>query len=263
MINAAKLDILQLVWTTDSQQVAVASADCNAYLFDLETSSKIKTMKHYDVVNGLATTREGSNMFLTASDDRKACFWDQRINLPTSTIDFPYQLTTCALASDGRLAFVAGIDETIYCFDTRSSEPLFYMQGHKDIITSINLSSDGSTLLSSAMDQTLRTWDARLASPMSTDSNPKANGEVRALGQYVHEHHDAAWQLLRCEFNNDASKIGVGSAQGSVLIWDTASFQLEYNLPGHKAHVNQVTFHPKQNIIASASSDQTIIVSEF
>lgn len=261
--SAAKLDILQVVWTSDSLNVASASADGRACLFDIETSSKIKTMDHDDVVNSISTTRQGAHHFLTVGDDRYAAFWDVRMKDAVSSIEFPYQLTCCALSGDGRLSYVAGIDETIYCFDSRSSRPLFYMQGHKDIITGLALSSDGSTLLSNAMDHTLRTWDARLACPAATESDPAANGPLRALGQYAGHSHDAAWQLMRCAFSADDSKISTGSSDGFVYVWDTVTFELRYKLPGHKAHVNEVAFHPSQPIIASASSDHTIFLGEL
>ncbi len=262
-LSGSKLDVLQLVWTHDSEKVATASADSRGSLYDVETSSKIKTFQHDNVVNGIATTREGSSMFLTVGDDCQAIFWDPRLKQCVSSLEFPYQLTSCVLSNDGRLAYVSGIDETIYCFDTRTSKSLFFMQGHKDIVTGLAISSDGTTVLSNSMDNTLRTWDARLAFPNATDDNPSASGTVRALGQYAGHMHDDSWNLSRCTFNNDGSVLATGSADGLVYVWDLVSFNLKYKLPGHKGQVNEVAFHPTQPIIASASSDKTIFLGEL
>jgi Prp8 binding protein len=38
---------------------------------------------------------------------------------------------------------------------------------------------------------------------------------------------------------------------------------VQYALPGHKGGVNEVVFHPKEPIIASASNDRTIFLGEL
>jgi Prp8 binding protein len=38
---------------------------------------------------------------------------------------------------------------------------------------------------------------------------------------------------------------------------------MTHKLGGHHGSVNATDFHPSQNIIASASSDKTVIVGEF
>ena len=48
-----------------------------------------------------------------------------------------------------------------------------------------------------------------------------------------------------------------------VHIWDALTSAHVYYLPGHKGSVNEVTFHPKEPIIASCSSDKTIILGEL
>ena len=46
-------------------------------------------------------------------------------------------------------------------------------------------------------------------------------------------------------------------------VWDTTSRKILYRLPGHNGSVNEVVFHPKEPIIASASSDRTIFLGEI
>ena len=46
-------------------------------------------------------------------------------------------------------------------------------------------------------------------------------------------------------------------------IWDVATTEELYYLPGHKGPVNDVDFHPKEPIVGSASSDKTVYLGEI
>lgn len=46
-------------------------------------------------------------------------------------------------------------------------------------------------------------------------------------------------------------------------VWDVASTEELYYLPGHKGAVTEVDFHPKEPILASASSDTTVYLGEI
>ena len=48
-----------------------------------------------------------------------------------------------------------------------------------------------------------------------------------------------------------------------VYVWDVHSCKMQYKLPGHTGSVNEVVFHPKEPIIASASSDRSIYLGEL
>ena len=75
--------------------------------------------------------------------------------------------------------------------------------------------------------------------------------------------HNFEKQLLRCHWSSDGSQVTAGSGDRNVYVWDAASRKLMYKLPGHTGSVNEVVFHPKEPIIASASSDRTIFLGEL
>lgn len=54
--------------------------------------------------------------------------------------------------------------------------------------------------------------------------------------------------LLRCSWSPDGRKVAAGSGDRFVYIWDTASRQVLYKLPGHAGSVNEVDFHPYEPI---------------
>ena len=72
-----------------------------------------------------------------------------------------------------------------------------------------------------------------------------------------------AQNLLRCDWSPDGSRVTAGSGDRLVYVWETATRNLVYKLPGHTGSVNEVCFHPKENIIASCGSDKQIFLGEI
>jgi Prp8 binding protein len=133
---------------------------------------------------------------------------------------------------------------------------LFALSHQSDTITCLSLNPKGTHLLSNSMDGTLKTWDIR---PFVDD----AAGKKRHDKTFTGGTHNAEKGLLNCAWSADGSMVTGGSADRIVHIWDELSAEELYCLPGHAGCVNSVIFHPKENVIASASSDKTIYVGEL
>ncbi|XP_048469197.1 U5 small nuclear ribonucleoprotein 40 kDa protein [Rhincodon typus] len=126
------------------------------------------------------------------------------------------------------------------------------MRGHTDSVTGLALSGDGSYLLSNSMDNTVRVWDIRPFAP-----------KERCVKIFQGNVHNFEKNLLRCSWSTDGSKIAAGSADRFVYVWDTTSRRILYKLPGHAGSVNEVSFHPEEPIILSASSDKRLYIGEI
>lgn len=68
--------------------------------------------------------------------------------------------------------------------------------------------------------------------------------------------------LFFLSFFSYSSPIGKKTL-GIAYVWDSKTAALEYALPGHSGSVNDVSFHPTEPVIASASSDGTLFVGEL
>lgn len=102
------------------------------------------------------------------------------------------------------------------------------------------------------MDNTLRMWDIRPYAPAN-----------RCVKVFTGATHNYERNLLRCAWSPDGERVTAGSADWNVHIWEVASRRLLYKLPGHKASVNECVFHPKEPIVASASSDRRLYLGEL
>lgn len=140
----------------------------------------------------------------------------------------------------------------VRAWDLRRGEPVLTLAGHGDSVTGLATSPSGSHLLSNSMDNTLRVWDVRPYAPQ--------NRCTRVLTGHVHNFER---NLLRCGWSPDGARVTAGSADRMVHVWEEATGKLAYTLPGHGGCVNEVTFHPKEPIVASASSDKTVYMGEL
>jgi len=169
----------------------------------------------------------------------------------------PYQVTAVCLSGDGHTVFTGGIDNVVRAWDVRAggrvAKEALRLEGHADTITGLSLSPDGFSLLSNAMDSTLAIWDVKPFTLSTTRLHKVMRGH----------HHGAEKLLLRCAWSLDQPLVAAGSADRQVHVWDADSGEELYVLPGHKASVNQVAFHPNQPIVCSASSDRTLLLGEL
>ncbi|XP_037961041.1 U5 small nuclear ribonucleoprotein 40 kDa protein [Teleopsis dalmanni] len=245
--------VLEAHFSSDDSLIYSCSSDKTIALWDLSIGQRVRRLKgHSSFVNSVDGNRRGQQMLCSGSDDKTIRMWDIRKKNFLHTFDNQYQITSVCFNDTADQIICGGIDNEIKIWDVRKQQVLHRLRGHTDTVTGICLSPDGSYLLSNSMDNTLRIWDIRNFVP----------GE-RCVKIFNGHQHNFEKNLLRCSWSPDGSKVSAGSADRFVYIWDTTSRRILYKLPGHNGCVNDVDFHPKQPIIASASSDKTLYLGEI
>jgi Prp8 binding protein len=245
--------VLDLCWGRDDDIVLTASADKTGAVWDVNTLQKIKRFRaHTAVVNSVTAARRGVPLAATGADDCTAMIWDLRMRQAVSTMMANYQVTSVAFSDDSTQLFSGGIDNVVKCWDLAAGKVLYTLDGHKDTVTDVKLSPDGKYLLSNGMDNTLRIWDVR---PYVSNTR-----QVQVLEG---AQHDLQQWLLRCAWGPDGKRVTCGSSDNFVYVWDVATGSIQYKLPGHRASVSQVDFHPSEPIIASCSADKQIFLGEI
>jgi len=254
VLEGHKNAVLDVAWSADSDFVATASADKTLGWFDAKTGYRVKRCQgHSGIVNAIDTAKASSaKLFASASDDCTSKVWDARVRDASSTFDHDYQVTSVAFSDESHTIFTGSIDNKISAWDTRKNEKIFDLTGHNDTITNLALHPKGTHLLSNSMDSTIRSWDIR----------PFVSGQ-RLDKTFVGGSHNAEKGLLKCSWSADGKMVSGGSSDRMVHIWDELTTEELYLLPGHTGCVNCVVFHPRENIVASASSDKAIFVGEL
>ncbi|KDD73943.1 hypothetical protein H632_c1709p0 [Helicosporidium sp. ATCC 50920] len=254
MLRGHSNAVTQVCWRGGDEGVVSASADRSLRVWDVETGAQIKRCReHSEVVNGCAALENGPPLLASCSDDGTARLWDVRAKRSVACVTERYQLMAVALTKDGDRLCAAGLDGVVRVWDVRRpEEPVLALQGHSDVVTGLALHPEGSHLLSNSADNTLRVWDLRPWAPRD-----------RCSGTLVGLSHGFERNLLRCAWDARGERAAAGSADRWVNVWDVRSKALLYKLPGHGASVNDVAFHPREPVVASASSDKTIYLGEL
>ncbi|KAK4268481.1 hypothetical protein QN277_025135 [Acacia crassicarpa] len=231
VLKGHKNAVLDLHWTTDGTQIVSASPDKTLRAWDVETGKQIKKMaEHLSYVNSCCPSRRGPPLVVSGSDDGTAKLWDMRQRGSIQTFPDKYQITAVSFSDASDKIYTGGIDDDVKVWDLRKGEVTMTLQGHQDMITSMQLSPDGSYLLTNGMDCKLCIWDMRPYAPQ--------NRCVKVLEGHQHNFEK---NLLKCSWSPDGSKVTAGSSDRMVYIWDTTSRRILYKLPGHNGSVNERT----------------------
>nr|BAU61597.1 U5 snRNP-specific protein [Gonium pectorale] len=246
--------VLEVHWFSDGSTLLSSSADKTVRCWDAESGTQVKKVnEHTGIVNSCCPQRRGG-LFVSGADDGTIKVWDTRVKRSVHTLRCGFPVCAVAFADAADQVFSGGVDNAVKVWDLRgdSSSPCLLLKGHSDTVTGLRLSPDGSHVLSNAMDNTLREWDIRPYAPPN-----------RCTKVFTGHLHSFEKNLLRCDYSADGGKVTCGSADRMVNIWDSSSRKLIYKLPGHSGSVNEVVFHPKDPVIASASSDKTVFLGEL
>lgn len=210
--------------------------------------TKIRTYRgHENNVNSIDVL---GDRVVTGSDDCTVKIWDNRSQKYSSSFKLGYQVTSVAQVDQA--IFFAGVDNTIRSINLRTNTLELLLVGHADIVTSIALPKQpNGYLLSNAMDGAVMVWDVK----------PFSELETRMVRCYVGATHNFEKNLLKCCWSSDNSLISAGSADRTVNVWDVKSGDMKHRLGGHKGSVNETSING--NLIASCSSDKTIIVGKI
>lgn len=284
-ITGHKSAVTSIDFSTDNSYIISASADRTIGFWDIETGRRIRKCQDHELcINQVVNLKSGNeNLSISCSDDSNLNVWDIRYKYPSIKIDSlnNYPLLSCD-ASHDNLVYCSGIDPTIYCFDLRFPDKIFWKEEslHQDSITSVKLFKsnnnnnkndndndnnnnksiiqNGNYLFSRSMDETIRYYD------VSTTTS-STNRSVKRSKPYIYNGSISGDEdlLIRCDLNNKGSTIISGSADNTISCWDFLTRKLIDKLPGHRGTVIDVNFHPVyDNILLSSSTDGSVIVRE-
>ena len=149
-------------------------------------------------------------------------------------------ITSLAFSSDGQSIYCGALDNLIHIYDIRKQSVVSTLSGHTNTPTSLSLSPNGSYLLSPSLSSQTIIFDIRPFSPTPNRIHRVLQGAPAGFEN----------SLLRGAWSKEdgGSRVGLGSSDRTVTIWDVESGKTLYKLPGHKGTVMSVDFHPKEPI---------------
>ncbi len=193
--------------------------------------------------------------------------------VPTSN-ELLHGITALTFSPDGTQIAVANTSGiSLYETYTGKQRTLFRTTTHP--VTALALSPDNRTLASANEDRTVNLWDthtgahrtrftipvhAVVALVFSPDSTTLAGGSFKAIHLWhltdkharirtvLHGHRDMVTTLA---FSPDAQTLASTSFYGTILLWNTRTYQLQNAIQAHTDSILTLAFSPDGKMLAS------------
>mmetsp|Transcript_20661 Transcript_20661/g.40560 ORF Transcript_20661/g.40560 Transcript_20661/m.40560 type:complete len:453 (+) Transcript_20661:2573-3931(+) len=139
----------------------------------------------------------------------------------------------------------ASEDASLKLWDFETGEFERTLKGHTNVVQDIAFNIDGTLLASCSADMSIKLWD--FAPSGSQDC-------IRTL--MGHDHNVTGVRFLP----ENPQQLASCSRDKTIKIWDTTSGYCIRTLTGHDDWVRKLAVHPGSHLLATCSSDQSVIV---
>jgi WD40 repeat protein/uncharacterized protein YegL len=224
-----------IAFSPDGSQVATASGDNTAKIWDAITGTLLRTLTgHTGYVFGIAYSPDGSRV-ATASNDRTAKIWDATtgtfIRTLTGHTKWIYGI---AYSPDGSRVATASGDTTAKIWDATTGTLIRTLTGHTNWVYGVPYSPDGSRVATASDDKTAKIWDATTGTLIRTLTGHSSS-------------------VIGIAYSPDGSRVATASNDRTAKIWDATTGTLIRTLIGHTDAVTGIAFSPDGSRVATAS----------
>eukprot|EP00658_Telonema_sp_P-2_P053533 TRINITY_DN4209_c0_g2_i2.p1 TRINITY_DN4209_c0_g2~~TRINITY_DN4209_c0_g2_i2.p1 ORF type:complete len:528 (-),score=129.65 TRINITY_DN4209_c0_g2_i2:53-1636(-) len=281
--------VIGVSFSSDGSMLVSCSHDRSMKVWSYSRNGRTRvltTLKgHSDSVYGCAVSSSGL-VAASASHDSDIKLWSLDTMKEIRVLfghDGPVRC--CAFDNKGLVLASGSYDKTARLWSGANGDCLAVLEGHKGFVRAVSFSKDATHLVTGSDDKTARVWDVSNPKSPTQVSTLKhhsdkvsgccysSNGALLALASYdnsvslwtastyklerilpaVHSLH--AYSVT---FSHDSTQIATTGDDNMIGVWDVSTGGQVAGLRGHHAAVMDVSFSPKQRVLASASHDSTI-----
>jgi WD40 repeat protein/tRNA A-37 threonylcarbamoyl transferase component Bud32 len=195
----------------DGRRVVSGAWDGTARVWDATTGEQLALLRHGEktFVTAVAVAPDG-RLAASLGRDGSVRLWDMDSGRELHRWDIPadrWRDSRLAFSPDGRLLAVGTRDGSVRLWDVGTRADAGELRGHADFVRAVAFSPDGRWLASSgdARDRNVIVWDVA------------KREQVRVLAG----HTEVVFSLA---FSGDGGLLASGSSDGTVRLWDTATW---------------------------------------
>ena len=260
-----------------------AAEDGTARLWDVDHNEELLVLKHNASVVAGHFSLTGDFM-VTASEDGTARVWDVGTGLPVSEpLRHDEAVKAAVFSPDDSYVLTASEDNTARLWEARSGL-MVHSWGHSDPINDVTFSPDGKLAVTASDDKTVRIWEVDSGREISGSPMIHSNEVGKAVfspdGRWLATMADQRVRIwyfeerrhfpvvmgarrVSCgDLAKDGRWVATGTDNGEVAMWDSATAQPRWPLPGrrHKGKVTFVTCDTGGNLVASCGEDGLLCI---
>jgi WD40 repeat protein/DNA-binding SARP family transcriptional activator len=220
-------DVWDVAFSPDGAQLATASWDGTAKIWDAKTGDELATLQdHQKALQDIAYSPDGSKL-ATADDEGVVIVWNPNTGEQSArSLGHAGGVWKIAFSPDGELLATAGWDKSIRIWDTNTGDEMVALPVGEAAHPYIAFSPDGRRLLSAGESIQLwdtETWDERLAFP----------GTAGAISP-------------------DGTRLAIGGADGSLRLVDAATGEEQITLRGSLSEpIEGIVFSPDGSLLVA------------
>lgn len=215
--------------TPDGASFATADAEGAIHLYDADGAKKTNTLKVGGAVNGLAFSADGVTLAAAVDETVGGASvgvvrqWDAKSG---KEMGRPLHVSTgvfgVAFKGKSTTLVVAGKDNAVRAFDTKTGQEQLVLRGHMGWVRSVAVTPDGQAVASSGYDNSVKVW------------NWTSPSDVLTQGDWV--------QALA--FSNDDQLLASGGKDGVVKLWRVATGEMLQEIKDHPGPITSLAFVP-------------------
>uniref|UniRef100_W5LDA3 Neutral sphingomyelinase (N-SMase) activation associated factor n=1 Tax=Astyanax mexicanus TaxID=7994 RepID=W5LDA3_ASTMX len=202
---------------------------------------------HKEAVTGIAVTSNGASVFTTSQDSTLKMFSKESSALQRSVSFSNMALSSCVMLPEDKTVVCSSWDNNLYFYSIAYGRRQDTLMGHDDAVSQICWRDN--QLYTASWDSTVKVWKC-----MAADISSNKRTQFEPLAELEHE--------AGVTISPAGTLLASGTKEGTLSVWDLASFSMLHQLSCHSGKIHQVAFSPDSRNILSVGEDSCLKVTD-